>query len=101
MSTFVSQMLSMKFLVMSLICGSVFAAVAYGVTRLIRGAFQVPWKWLGRIFLVTVLVAAIVWLPRRYPPEEIVNVQRSYTGAFLKPVLARKEKRTKRMTAAE
>jgi excinuclease ABC subunit A len=35
------------------------------------------------------------------PPEEIVNVQRSYTGAFLKPVLARKEKRTKRMTAAE
>ncbi|MBO0757763.1 MAG: excinuclease ABC subunit UvrA, partial [Bradyrhizobiaceae bacterium] len=35
------------------------------------------------------------------PPEEIVNVKRSYTGAFLKPVLARKEKRTKRMTAAE
>jgi excinuclease ABC subunit A len=35
------------------------------------------------------------------PPEEIVDVQRSYTGAFLKPVLARKERRTKRMTAAE
>jgi excinuclease ABC subunit A len=35
------------------------------------------------------------------PPEEIVNVPRSYTGAFLKPVLARKERRTKRMTAAE
>ena len=73
MSTFVSQMLSVKFLVMSLICGSVFAAVAYGVTRLIRGAFQVPWKWLGRIFLVAVFVAAVVWLPRRYPPEEFLN----------------------------
>jgi excinuclease ABC subunit A len=35
------------------------------------------------------------------PPEEIVNVKRSYTGAFLKPVLARKARGTKRMTAAE
>jgi excinuclease ABC subunit A len=35
------------------------------------------------------------------PPEEIVKVPRSYTGAFLKPVLARKVRGTKRMTAAE
>jgi excinuclease ABC subunit A len=35
------------------------------------------------------------------PPEEIVNVPRSYTGAFLKPVLVRKGRGTKRMTAAE
>jgi excinuclease ABC subunit A len=35
------------------------------------------------------------------PPEEIANVKRSYTGAFLKPVLARKERSAKRMTAAE
>jgi excinuclease ABC subunit A len=31
------------------------------------------------------------------PPEEIVREKRSYTGAFLKPVLARK----KRVEAAE
>jgi excinuclease ABC subunit A len=35
------------------------------------------------------------------PPEAIAKVKRSYTGAFLKPVLARKERGTKRMTAAE
>jgi len=35
------------------------------------------------------------------PPEEIVKVKRSYTGEFLKPVLARRGEKRKRMTAAE
>ena|GEM_PF-5349482 len=39
------------------------------------------------------------------PPEEIVREKRSYTGAFLKPVLARRgpgrEKKIKRVEAAE
>jgi excinuclease ABC subunit A len=35
------------------------------------------------------------------PPEEIVKAKRSYTGEFLKPVLARRENKKKRMTAAE
>ena len=73
MSTFVSQTLNVRFLVVSLICGSVIAAVTYGVTRLIRGAFQVPWWWLGRICLLAALVAVGGWLPRRYPPQEFLN----------------------------
>ena len=35
------------------------------------------------------------------PPEEIVKAKRSYTGEFLKPVLGRRERGKKRMTAAE
>jgi hypothetical protein len=37
------------------------------------------------------------------PPEEIVREKRSYTGAFLKPVLARREVggKKKRVEAAE
>jgi hypothetical protein len=72
-STYFSQILNLKFVVVSLICGSVVAAVVYGVTRLIRGTFQIPWRWLGRICLVAALVAVVVWLPRRYPPEEFLN----------------------------
>lgn len=33
--------------------------------------------------------------------EDIVKVKRSYTGAFLKPVLERRAERKRRMTAAE
>jgi type VI protein secretion system component VasK len=72
-STFLSQILNVKFLVVNLVCGTVMAAVAYGVTRLLRGAFQVPWRCLARICLVVALVAVVVWLPRRYPPEEFLN----------------------------
>src|SRR3954468_6357150 len=60
-------------MVVAMIFGSLFAAVAYAMNRLIRGAFQVPWRWLGRICLVAALVAVVVWLPRRYPPEEFLN----------------------------
>jgi excinuclease ABC subunit A len=37
------------------------------------------------------------------PPEEIVREKRSYTGAFLKPVLARRgaDGKKKRVEAAE
>jgi len=35
------------------------------------------------------------------PPEEIVKVKRSYTGAFLKPVLERRETKRRRTEAAE
>jgi hypothetical protein len=35
------------------------------------------------------------------PPEEIVREKRSYTGAFLKPVLGRRENKKKRIQAAE
>jgi len=35
------------------------------------------------------------------PPEEIVREKRSYTGAFLKPVLNRQGKPKKRIQAAE
>ena len=35
------------------------------------------------------------------PPEEVVKAKRSYTGEFLKPVLARRGQGKKRMTAAE
>ena len=37
-------------------------------------------------------------------PEDVVNVKRSYTGQFLKPVLERRENKTKskkRVEAAE
>ena len=34
-------------------------------------------------------------------PEDIVKVKRSYTAAFLKPVLLRQEKPKKRIQAAE
>ena len=47
--------------------------MVYGVTRLIRGTFQIPWRWLARICLVAALVAVVAWLPRRYPPEEFLN----------------------------
>jgi type VI secretion system protein ImpL len=72
-STFVSQILNVRFLLVSLICGAVIAAVTYGVTRLIRGTAQIPWRWLGRICLIAALVVVVVWLPRRYPPEEFLN----------------------------
>ncbi len=35
------------------------------------------------------------------PPEEIVKEKRSYTGQFLKPVLARGGPKKKRVEAAE
>jgi excinuclease ABC subunit A len=34
-------------------------------------------------------------------PEDIVKVKRSYTGAFLGPVLARRQAKGKRVVAAE
>ena len=34
-------------------------------------------------------------------PEDVVREKRSYTGAFLKPVLKRQEKPKKRIQAAE
>jgi type VI protein secretion system component VasK len=70
---FISQLMNLKFLVVAMIFGSLFAGAVYGMNRLLRGAFRIPWRWLGWLVVAAVLTAAIGWLPRRYPSEEFLN----------------------------
>ncbi len=72
-STFVTQLLNIRFLIAAMICGSIIAAVIYVVNRLMRGVLRVPWRWLAWLALAAALAAAVVWLPSRYPPEEFLN----------------------------
>ena len=66
-STFLAQLLNLRFLVAAMICGAVITAVIYVVSRLMHGAVRVPWRWLAWLALAAALAVAVVWLPRRYP----------------------------------
>jgi type VI secretion system protein ImpL len=65
--------MNLRFLVVAMIFGSLFAAIVYWINRLLRGSFRIPWRWIGWVVLAAALTAAIIWLPRRYPPEEFLN----------------------------
>jgi type VI secretion system protein ImpL len=84
--TFLSQLLNVKNLVLMMVCGTIISAVMYGVSRLIRGTFRLPWRWFGWIALAAAAAAAIVWLPRRYPPQDILNP--ALPALFLRPFWA-------------
>jgi len=65
--------MNLKNIVLVMICGTILAAILYWITRVIRGTASVPWRWFLGIALAILVVVAMVWLPRRYPPEDVLN----------------------------
>jgi type VI secretion system protein ImpL len=85
-SKFLYQLLNVRNMVTMMVCGAIIAAIMYGVSRLIRGTIRLPWRWFARVALAAIAVAVVVWLPRRYPPRDILSP--ALPELFLRPFWA-------------
>jgi type VI protein secretion system component VasK len=81
-STFLYQLSNVRNIITMMVCGTIIAGIIYLVSRLIRGTIQVPWRWFARVALIAA-AAAVVWLPRRYPPQDFLSP--ALPELFLRP----------------
>jgi type VI secretion system protein ImpL len=76
-----SRLSSFGSLIALSVCGVVFAALFYRFSRVTSALTRASWRWFVGVLLIAAALAVNFWLPRRYPPLEILDP--ALPGLFL------------------
>src|SRR3954466_14609869 len=76
-----ARMSSFGSLIALSVCGLIFGTLFYKFTRGTSALARMPWRWFLVVLLIAAAIAVNIWLPRRYPPLEILDP--ALPGLFL------------------